>query len=393
MSDNSRVRVSIVGVVIVALFASLFARLWFLQMGPEQKLGRVVSSLATRVIQTESPRGEILDRNGKVLAHDVAAWAVTVDRNLSASTRDRVLGQLAEVLGIKEKVLRANYDSVRQSPLAPAVVALRVPLSQQLAIREHSEDYPGVHVMELTIRSYPYDGLASQLLGYLGEVDAFGAKEFKQLQAKGYQPGDLIGRDGVEAAYESVLRGKPRRETVQVDPTGKQVGPPIKVDPGSPGDNVKLTIDIKVQKAAEDALAEGINAAKTLKNTNITDQLRDAEADGRRGGGARRARRIGRRDGEQSHVSAVVVGRRYLDRPLRLPQCAGCAEPAPQPRHPRSVRTGIDVQAGDGDRAEHLQRVARVAVRHRQRRAGRQRVPVPERQQGSERPGQPPAAR
>ena len=83
MSDNSRVRVSIVGVVIVALFASLFARLWFLQMGPEQQLARpVVSTLSTRVIQTESPRGEILDRNGKVLAQDVAAWAVTVDRDL-----------------------------------------------------------------------------------------------------------------------------------------------------------------------------------------------------------------------------------------------------------------------------------------------------------------------
>src|SRR5450432_3424931 len=113
MSDNSRVRVSIVGVVIVALFASLFARLWFLQMGPEQKLGLPTSSLATRVIQTESPRGEILDRNGKVLAQDVAAWAVTVDRNLKKATRDRVLGQLSEVLGVKEATLRSNYDSVR----------------------------------------------------------------------------------------------------------------------------------------------------------------------------------------------------------------------------------------------------------------------------------------
>ena len=89
MSDNSRVRVSIVGVVIVALFASLFARLWFLQMGPEQRLGRVVSTLSTRVIQTEAPRGEILDRNGKVLAQDVAAWAVTVDRDLGPKTRAR----------------------------------------------------------------------------------------------------------------------------------------------------------------------------------------------------------------------------------------------------------------------------------------------------------------
>ncbi len=266
MSDNSRVRVSIVGVVIVALFASLFARLWFLQMGPEQKLGKAVSTLATRVIQTESPRGEILDRNGKVLAQDVAAWAVTVDRNLKKATRDRVLGQLAEVLKVPERTLLANYQSVRQSPLPPAVVDLNVPLDAQLAIREHSEDYPGVNVAELTIRSYPNDGFASQLLGYLGEVDSVSKPQLKQLEAKGYQPGDLIGRDGVESAYESVLRGKPRRETVQVDPTGRQVGPPISVDPGTVGDNVKLTIDINVQKVAENSLKEGITAARGLQD-------------------------------------------------------------------------------------------------------------------------------
>jgi penicillin-binding protein 2 len=265
MSDNSRVRVSIVGVVIVALFASLFARLWFLQMGPDQGLARVVSTLGTRVIQTESPRGEILDRNGRVLAQDVAAWAVTVDRDLGPKTRDRVLGQLSEVLGIPEKTLRANYDSVRQSPLEPAVVALRIPLAQQLVIREHHEDYPGVNVIELTIRSYPYDGVASQLLGYVGEI---GADQLKLYKSKGYQAGDLIGRDGVEAAYESVLRGKPSRVTVQVDPTGKQVGPPISVDPGTVGANVELTIDVKVQKAAENALAAGIAAAQTMQNTS-----------------------------------------------------------------------------------------------------------------------------
>jgi len=265
MSDNSRVRVSIVGVVIVALFASLFARLWFLQMGPEQSLGRVVSTLSTRVIQVESPRGEILDRNGKVLAQDVAAWAVTVDRDLGPKTVDRVLGQLSELIQVDEKKLRANYDSNRQSPLVPAVVDLNVPLAQQLAIREHREDYPGVNVVELTVRSYPYDGLASQLLGYVGEI---GSDQLKQLKAKGYQAGDLIGRDGVEAAYESVLRGRPSRVTVQVDPTGKQVGAPINVDPGTVGDNVKLTIDINVQKAAESALAQGILAAHTMQDTS-----------------------------------------------------------------------------------------------------------------------------
>ena len=83
-----------------------------------------------------------------------------------------MLGQLAEVLGIPEKTLRSNYDSVRQSPLEPAVVALasRSPSSSRSA--STARTIPGVNVIELTIRSYPYDGLASQLLGYVGEIDA-----------------------------------------------------------------------------------------------------------------------------------------------------------------------------------------------------------------------------
>jgi penicillin-binding protein 2 len=159
-----------------------------------------------------------------------------------------------------------NYDSNRQSPLVPAIIAVRIPVEQQIAIREHRDDYPGVNVIELTIRRYPYDGLASQVLGYVGEI---GADQLKPLKAKGYQAGDLIGRDGVEAAYESVLRGRPRRLTVQIDPTGKQIGPPVSVDPGTVGDNVRLTIDIKVQKAAENALAEGILAARTQPDITV----------------------------------------------------------------------------------------------------------------------------
>jgi penicillin-binding protein 2 len=267
VSDSSRVRVSIVGVVVIALFASLFVRLWFLQMGPDQKLGAVASTLATRLVQTASPRGEILDRNGKVLAQDVASWAVTVDRNLKFATRNRVLGQLAEVLAVPEKTLLANYNSVRQSPLKPAVVWLQLTIAQRLAILEHSQAYPGVAVTELTVRKYPYDGYASQLLGYVGEIND---TQLKTLKPKGYQAGDLIGRDGVEAVSESVLRGKPRRATVQVDPTGKQVGPPVSDYPGTVGDDVKLTIDINWQIAAENALKQGIAVARTDQDPSFT---------------------------------------------------------------------------------------------------------------------------
>jgi penicillin-binding protein 2 len=284
MSDNSRVRVSIVGVVIVALFAALFARLWFLQMGPEQKLRAEAIVRATRVVQTESPRGRILDRSGTiVLAQDRSAWAVTVDRTIDATTRTRIIGQLSELLGLSVGGLQAAYDSKRQSQLKPAIVALDVSQEKRLAILERQDDYPGVHVVKLTVRTYPAAAqfhdptFASQLLGYVGEIDA---PQLKRLRKAGYQPGDSIGRDGVEAAFESVLRGDPQRETVEIDPTGMQVGAPVSVHEGSIGRDVVLTIDARIQLAAERALAEGVAAARTQQDVDYKPTYRKLAAPG-----------------------------------------------------------------------------------------------------------------
>jgi penicillin-binding protein 2 len=277
MSDNSRVRVTMIGVVIVALFSALVARLWFLQMGPDARLAAKTPIRTTRHIQTDSPRGRIFDRTGKiVLAQDQVAWAVTVDRDLPRRTRARVIGQLSEVLGITVDKLQASFESKRQSVLKPAVVALNVSQDKRLAILERQEDFPGVGVTQLWVRTYPgaaqlHDpALAAQVLGFVGEIDD---KQLKQLKHRGYLAGDEVGKDGVEAAYESVLRGRPTIETVEVDPTGKQVGEPIKVVPGSVGHDVYLTLDARIQKASEDALAAGITAARTQQDTSIKDHL------------------------------------------------------------------------------------------------------------------------
>jgi penicillin-binding protein 2 len=150
MSDNSRVRVSLVGVVIVALFASLFARLWFLQVGPEQSaLDARIASLTTRQIRNDLPRGRILDINGNVLAQDRAAWAVTVDRDLKEDARTKILGQLSEVLGIAQEKLQAAYDSDRQSVLKPAVVALD---EQKPLVRRNVERQDSARIRTTTLR-------------------------------------------------------------------------------------------------------------------------------------------------------------------------------------------------------------------------------------------------
>ena len=266
MSDNSRVRVSIVGIVVVALFSTLLARLWFLQSGPENSLKVQAVVDSTRVLQTENPRGEILDDNGQVLVSDRASWAITIDRTLSKRTADRVIGQLAEQLRVPAALLESQYESLRQSPLEPAVVKLDVSLPDRLAILQDPEDYPGVHVVELTVRSYPKGDLAAQVLGYVGEVDAGDLARHKHSD---YQAGDEIGKAGAEAAFESVLRGKPRSETVEVDPRGQQVGDPVSVDRGSAGDNVTLTIDSHDQRAAQLALAQGILSARGLQDETV----------------------------------------------------------------------------------------------------------------------------
>jgi penicillin-binding protein 2 len=270
MTDSSRVRVSIVGVVVVALFSTLLVRLWFLQSGAEGDLKVRADIASTRVIQTESPRGAILDRNGVVLVQDRPSWAVTVDRSLSERTATRVLGQLGEQLGIPIDTLESQYVSKRQSPLKPAVVALDVAQENRLAILQDPQDYPGVHVTRLTVRFYPEGSeLAAQLLGYVGEVPE---EDMTRLEERGYQPGDSIGQAGIEAVFESVLRGRPRRETVLVNPQGRQVGSPVDIEPGAVGDNVWLTIDSKVQKVAQQSLEQGILAIRTIQNRDRRDE-------------------------------------------------------------------------------------------------------------------------
>ena len=366
MSDNSRVRVSIVGVVIVALFASLLARLWFLQMGPEKALGQEAIALSTRTIQTQAPRGAIVDRYGRVLAQDRAAWAITIDRTLKKKVRTQVLGQLSELLGVQEPILQAAYDSPRQSPLEPAILAVDVPFDKRLAIcRSASEDYPGVHVEELTVRSYPSGTIASQVLGYVGEI---GPDQLKQSEAQGYQPGDLIGRDGVEAAYESVLRGRPRarhragRPHRQADRRADQRATGLRRRRGEADARHR-----RLQQAAEQALADGVHAAQTQQDQTVKSHYATLKAPG------------GAAVVLDAHDGSVLAMASYPTYPLSwwvgginskdfgyLNEPA-LRRPVAQSGHRRTVRAGVDLQARHiaGDDSLRDARPVHAVRRHR----------------------------
>ena len=265
--NDSRVRIAIVGVVVVALFSALLGRLWFLQVASSQATVAVVAQNTLRSIQQESPRGLILDATGRVLVEDRVAWAIEVDRRLVGGQRVAVVGRLSKVLDLPVAQIQKRINDPRQSPFEPAVVAVgtEVPDQVRLAILERQEDFPHVSVQIIPYRYYPNGSLAAHVLGYVGRVS--GPAEAKQ--HRGYGDNDTIGRAGIESAYDAYLHGRAQLEQVAVDPSGRVVGDPEVTARGRPGDNVQLTIDAHVQSVAEQSLQQGIALARTHPNSEL----------------------------------------------------------------------------------------------------------------------------
>lgn len=256
-TTSLRVRLTVLVVVVVCLFAALFARLYFLQVLHGESAQVVASSNATETVYLPAPRGEILDRNGHVLVGNRQSEVVTVSQE-EAAADPSVLVRLAAVLQLPVSTLKTDMTSDVYSPYEPVTVDSDVPESEVLYIDEHKSQFPGVSASTQWVRTYPYGELAANILGYVGQINA---QEYKALKSQGYQPNSQIGQSGVEATYESVLRGTPGREVLEVNSAGQVLGV-LKDIPPIPGHNVRLSIDISVQNRAQEALEQGMLTAR-----------------------------------------------------------------------------------------------------------------------------------
>src|SRR5688572_19765106 len=167
------------GIVVFALFASLFARLWYLQVMATDEFQVEAQSNRTRTVPVEAPRGRILDRNGKVLVDNRISVQVTIDRTvlneLEDDERTGVLTGLAEALARASKPktvedLEADLNNKRYSPYVPVPVAGDVPEELKIWIDEHRDELPGVSAERVAVRRYPYGQLAAHVLGYTGQI-------------------------------------------------------------------------------------------------------------------------------------------------------------------------------------------------------------------------------
>lgn len=256
--DRIKLRASILGLIALGLLATLLARLWFLQILTGQQYASAAVQNSVRLVSVEAPRGKVLDRNGKILVTNRPSLSVAIRKN---DLRDaaRVLPRLAKLLEVPLPQIRRRLADKRVSPYKPVVVAEDVPPERIFMIRERQDQYPGVETVTLPVRVYPFGTLASHVVGYVGEINE---AELKKLRDKGYRLGDSIGRDGVERSYEQYLRGRPGLDKLEVNSTGIVLRTLGHQDP-LPGSDLRLTIDVEVQKIAEDAVALGMLRAKS----------------------------------------------------------------------------------------------------------------------------------
>lgn len=253
-------RLRVLALLVVAMFAALTTRLWFLQVLAAEENRQAAENNAIRLIDIPAPRGRILDADGDPLVDNRLSLVLTINREEIGRDRDEVLVRLSELLHVPVPELEERLDDPDYYSFSPIPVAVDVPEKVELFVKERPNDFPGVDVQELPVRAYPNGGAAAHVLGYLGEINA---DELEDPAFGDYAPGDLIGRAGVEAVYEHELVGTRGLQKYLVNSLGETIRPFGTQEPDQ-GDDVVLTIDADSQLIAEESLRLGMQNARTI---------------------------------------------------------------------------------------------------------------------------------
>jgi penicillin-binding protein 2 len=267
-------RIAVLGFLALAVFAALFVRLWALQVLSGDRYLAQANDNRVRTLSLEAPRGPIVDRNGRALVVNVPGtrvelWPADLPKSWPAERRE--LRALSMVTGVPVADMLAQLRQHAGDPLTPLIVQSGLHYDQYAYLKEHAYVFPGVRLAESSLRKYPFQSLAAQVLGYVGQISP---QEYKQLKRSGYQPTDSIGQAGIESTYDTYLRGKDGKADLTVDSRGRpKSAPRVQVTP-QPGQTLRLTLDIQLQRAAERALTYGIH----LAHSNLDGQHADGGA-------------------------------------------------------------------------------------------------------------------
>jgi penicillin-binding protein 2 len=272
-------------VVVVLVFLILGFNLWRLQITQGSYYAAKAQGNVMQLVKIPPTRGDIVDKNGKILVTSVPEFALNLDwldlqQSKNSNWKD-VVRRLATFIKQDWPNPNQSVDSITEDILAsiqnhqweryrPVTILAHVPQNLQAIIAEHQDELPGVSVDAIPVRSYPQKILGGQMLGYVREIADTEIAQFNQntdAQKANfeYAQGDMVGKMGVEKSYDFWLRGKEGIQQVEVDNSARPVYKQVVQVPEA-GKTVQLTIDADLQKTVEDSLDQVI--ANVQKNTN-----------------------------------------------------------------------------------------------------------------------------
>lgn len=268
-------RVAILGGVGLAVFAVIFLRLWYLEVLSGDRYLAEAQNNQVREFTVQAPRGEVLDREGRPLVTNRTALELQIkegDLPASPERRRRLFERLGEVAGMKPAEIGAEVrKQTRLAPSSPVALRRDVPYNLVYYLRENQARFPGVSVERVYVRRYPRGTLAAHLLGNVGEVTE---EDLEDPRYESLDPGDYVGKAGVEYTYDSLLRGVNGASRVKVDATGTPTGGRLSVREPSAGNDLRLTIDADVQAAGEAGVGQfGLPGGFVAMNINTGELL------------------------------------------------------------------------------------------------------------------------
>ncbi len=251
--DFFRKRAFYAAFVIIFFFAVLVARLWFLQVQQGEKYDHLADSNRVRYLEIAAPRGNILDSMGREIVTNRPSFNVVWVRE-NNRLDDTLLKKMATVLDVDVSDLLAKIRKMAGTPgHIPIRLAEDIDWNKVAYIENNRINLPGIKIEVVPLRVYHYGNVASHIIGYLGEINE---KELKSSQEGEYRGGDLIGKMGLERLREKDLRGEKGRHYMEVNALGFEQRNLKGIEP-LPGNDLQLTIDMDLQRTAEETMAAG----------------------------------------------------------------------------------------------------------------------------------------
>ncbi|MGA9060917.1 MAG: penicillin-binding protein 2 [Terracidiphilus sp.] len=260
----STVNLAVVQYAILLIMLALAAGLWRLQVLNVANYRALAEQNRIRKEPILAPRGKLFDREMRLIVDNYPSVSCFLVREQSRNV-DADLPLIARGLGLDLDQLRATLHRYRSEPgYQPIPIKEEVTPDEQAFIAAHRNELPELETIDEERRLYPRDGFAAHLIGYVGEVSE---DDLNNPRFAYYEPGDVVGKAGVEETYDSLLRGQDGSREVVVDSHGREVGY-FGIEHAVPGQDLRLTIDNDLQRAAELALGDRNGAIVAMDPRN-----------------------------------------------------------------------------------------------------------------------------